>query len=587
MLDFWDYIKLFQISQLNILENKKRKFKISMINRMRNVFLFSLLMCLLNGYSQTSKESDAEISISKPYVKDRYPNIMYEFILENRSNVLRIYRNKKVFSMQLYDAKTLRVEQTKDVTDFPEGYSFETVIRIKNNYYLFYSLWDQNKQNEKLYSREINTKNLTFNGPDRLWLTVKGKITNYSNDGPIVLIGGYAGSIYESDKFDILLSSDSSKVLVKYRKESEIVKDKKNKDVIGLFVFDNNLNPLWGNEYTMPYTEASMDNLSYVVNSNGNVSLLAIVYDDNSDKKKRDKGKSNFHLEVLSVESKSTILKISKVDIGDKYIANVLMKEGVDNQIVCAGFYSENAFIDMYEKINEANGVFLCKIDKNGEVKDIQTFKIPIEILNQNMSEKDINKSLKGKKISHDFRNWESRNLHVNKDGSILFVGEQNYIIDNSSKSYYTYNDILISKIDNNGQLAWMKKIPKRQNGFWGPGNMSFAFIPTEDLFYFIYLDNVNNMNISLNAVPEKLANRSLPSEGVLIVNKLDYNTGNISKKLLFNTDGITGLKSSSFFARSIVKLKYNELIMVLYRDKKGDDIEKGQVLVRANFDSK
>lgn len=577
---------LFQISLLNIIENNKNKFKTSMNKRMRNVFLLSLLFCFLNGYSQTSKELDAEISISKPYNRDLLPLVIYDFTLGYKDKILQINRDIKVFRMQLYDSKTMRIISAKDVIDFPEGYSFETIIRIKDNFYLFYSLWDQNRQNEKLYSREINCENLSFNGPDRLWLTVKGKITNYSIDGPTVLIGGYSGKIYDSDKFDILISSDSSKVLVKYRKESEIINDKKNKDVIGLFVFDNNLNPLWGNEYSMPYTEASMDNLSYVVNSNGNVSLLVIVYDDNSDKKKRKKGKSNFHLEVLSVESKSTILKISKVDIGDKYIANVMMKEGVDNQIVCAGFYSDNGTITMYENINEANGVFLCKIDKNGEAKDVQILKIPIEVLNQNMSEKDINKSLKGKKISHDFRNWESRNLHVNKDGSILFVGEQNYSIRNSSKSYYAYNDILISKIDINGQLAWMKKIPKRQNGMFGPGNMSFSFIPVEDSFYFIYLDNIKNMNLSLNGVPEKLVNRHFSSSGVLMSCKINCKTGDISKKILFETDGSNGLFSSSFDTKYVVKLNNKEFVVKLYHNNKNDKSEVGAVFVRAKFDS-
>jgi hypothetical protein len=49
--------------------------------------------------------------------------------------------------------------------------------------------------------------------------------------------------------------------LVSYKLFPEERNDKKNYDKIGFHVFDDKMNKLWGAEYTMPYTEAIMDNM--------------------------------------------------------------------------------------------------------------------------------------------------------------------------------------------------------------------------------------------------------------------------------------------------------------------------------------
>lgn len=53
-----------------------------------------------------------------------------------------------------------------------------------------------------------------------------------------------------------------------------------------MFVFDETMSKLWGGEFTMPYTEAIMDNSDFSVDSKGNAYLLSKVYDSEKEKKK-------------------------------------------------------------------------------------------------------------------------------------------------------------------------------------------------------------------------------------------------------------------------------------------------------------
>ena len=60
-------------------------------------------------------------------------------------------------------------------------------------------------------------------------------------------------------EFSFLLSKDRSKLLVQYRKKPEKRNDAISKDQIGMYVFDEDINEISGNELEMPYTEQMME----------------------------------------------------------------------------------------------------------------------------------------------------------------------------------------------------------------------------------------------------------------------------------------------------------------------------------------
>jgi hypothetical protein len=92
------------------------------------------------------------------------------------------------------------------------------------------------------------------------------------------------------------MSHDETKFLYTYSLVPKEKKDKINKEVVGMQVFDENLVKQWGDDYQMPYTEAKMDNLGFILSDDLKVYLLAKVYDGDSPKEgKKDKTKPNYH----------------------------------------------------------------------------------------------------------------------------------------------------------------------------------------------------------------------------------------------------------------------------------------------------
>lgn len=90
---------------------------------------------------------------------------------------------------------------------------------------------------------------------------------------------------------------------------------------------------------------------------------------------------------------------------------------------------------------------------------------------------------------NHNFKEYEFRKLLV-KDRAIYIIGEQ-APYQNYSR---TLEDILVVKLDIEGNLKWLTKLPKRQN-IDGVSTIyaSFAFLETSNKFYFVYNDMHEN----------------------------------------------------------------------------------------------
>jgi len=169
----------------------------------------------------------------------------------------------------------LTLLKIKVYDDFPKGFMVEKCIKLKDRFFLFYSLWDKEKEKEQLFVREIDAEKCSFKDKGKLVFDVDGKVT-----GALAQTGFY--SFNTMDKFDIISSFDESKLLIKYRKNPQIKNDDKSKDVIGFMVFDENLNSLSSKDVTMPYTEKKMDNLDYAIDADGNTYIASLIYRDNS-----------------------------------------------------------------------------------------------------------------------------------------------------------------------------------------------------------------------------------------------------------------------------------------------------------------
>ena len=242
----------------------------------------------------------------------------------------------------------------------------------------------------------------------------------------------------------------------------KVKRDSKNHDVIGLCVFDKNMDLLWKQEAEMPYTEKKMDNLDYSIDSQGNTYILTRVYDDEGGKVKKDKdGEANYHIELLRIKANSADIKITPIEVKDKFINGLALFESPSNYMICAGFYNKGV------DLGDASGIIMFKAGAEGEIYDIANYEIPLDVLNLYTKKKNQRKNEKEeKKDKAEFQDLVLRNLVMQTDGSLILIGEQAFsktftsYMNGRSRSYtiYYYNDMLITKIGKDGQFEWRSR---------------------------------------------------------------------------------------------------------------------------------
>ncbi|MCR5861356.1 hypothetical protein LRS05_03965 [Flavobacterium sp. J372] len=250
--------------------------------------------------------------------------------------------------------------------------------------------------------------------------------------------------------------------------------------------------------------------------------------------------------------------------------------------MVCAGFYNigKNKF--------SSDGFIVAKAGKDGELYDVKTYEIPLEILNQNLSESKKKKNeKKDEEGKAEFEALKLQEVIVNNDGSLVLLGEQYYTElhqkPSTSKSKvfthyrtYHYNDLLAARIDKSGNLSWIKKMPKKQRGRNQKGGMSYKNISANGSHYFLYLDNVKNFNLPADKKP---ALHTDGEGGYFTSYKIDDATGAVSAGSVFNVRDVEDMTIYEFGTERILKTAENEFVLEFYKKKKEDVMLKVKML--------
>ena len=518
------------------------------------------------SYGQFEKPRDIDFTVSQPYKVVDASSKNYFF---QDGEVLSIKVVKKKAIVQKFDAESMKEKSRKEL-DMPKSFSLETVTKFGGRYLVFYSIWDKDRGNEQLFYREIDFKSTNWKGAAERAVLFHGKISG----APLGSVGMFSFGV--TDKFAFYYSSDMSKLMVEFRKVPDIKSDAKSHDIIGLYVFDSEMKELWGDDLKMPYTEKKMNNIDYTVDKEGNAYILSTVFEDNTTKThKRHSDEPNYHIELLRRDVDSKKLVSSEINLNGNFINNVWIYQTADDNMVCAGFYNKS------DSRGEAEGVFYAKLDQTGKISDEQTYPIPIEILNQYESKRTRKRNDKKEdKGKAEFSDLELRKLQFLDDGSIILIGEQYYVIEHTvsngrtTSTYYTYhyNDLLVTKIDSKGDLAWMRKLPKSQVGTSGRGSMSFKHVYDNGYHYFLFLDNEKNLNLPFDEAPDTYSDGK---SGNLTAYIVDDANGEVSKDMILDMRDAKGVKLYQFEPSKIMKISENEFIFEAYKKKKEDVMVK------------
>lgn len=551
---------------------------------MKKSYLLLLVLFTLsfNSYSQMTVSEDYSYEVSEPYeVIDGSKDY---FIFKDR--MISIKMRKKSFYIQQFDTNSLKELKRKeyDVSEIlPDNFHPEGTKQLQGKIYFFYSSWSGRKtQHERLYYLTIDVNSAEIVGDPVQVVDVEGKLAG--SFFTLVSVMGIPVSMGTVDKFDILTSQDSTKILIQYRKKPKVKRDTKSHDIIGVSVFNSDMSPIWDKEFKMPYTERRMDLLDFAVDNEGRGYALSKVFkdDSNQDKKKKRDETANYHIELFRLQQGESEIAKTKIELDGIFINGISLFESGNNQLFCAGYYNKGLlkgnFISKTHNKSSADGIVIIKLTKEGEVLKTYTKEIPLEVINTYISDRAKEKNKKKEEDDEaELQNMVLRDLIIYDDGGLAMVGEQYFIKEHHTQkyTYYTYHyyNILITKINADGSLAWMNKIPKKQIGKNGMGGMSYTYLSTTGYHYLLFLDNVKNMELPKNEFPSK---HSDGKGGYFTSYKINDTNGAVTKGSVFDTRNLTDdFNAHQFSTNRVIKTSDSEFIVEVYKKKKEDVLVK------------
>lgn len=371
------------------------------------------------------------------------------------------------------------------LTHSTKNFNSEAVLDFGGNYFWLHSDWDKGSQKEMLYYDIVDVVNGKL-------ITENNKIMEVSKIAGELGASGFF-HIKTGYKYNFEFDASKTKLLINYRLKPEAANDKENYDRIGIYVFDEKMNKQWGNEFTMPYTEAIMDNSDFSIDSKGNAYMLAKIYD--SDKRTeidKETGKAAYHYELFKFSGNNKQIIHTTISIDDYFIKDPSLIETSLHEMIIAGVCSK------HEK--GTIGIFLSMMDSSGKINKYRNgyYELLLDKLEKNESETA--KRKEERKDISELPDLKVRNVLIENDGSLFIVCEKIHIQINSYSSgsvdrvftLYFYEDIICTRINAANKVEWTKKIPKKQC-FVGQPEIGFKLISDETGYYFLFLDNTKN----------------------------------------------------------------------------------------------
>lgn len=450
---------------------------------------------------------------------------------------------KKVesFSFQLFsnDLKFLKENTVSTEGKLNEHVSYNRFQKFNNKTYLMVRDVFKDTETEGISALEFSPEKLDFVGQSRNLFKSSDKVRSFS--------------------YRFYMSEDEKNFMYTYELVSREKRDKLNKDIVGMHIFDENLGKIWGAEVEMPYTEAKMDNWGYTLGDDGTVYLLARVYNDDTQKESID-GLPNYHFEVIMYNADNVKPKIIKVSLDNNFPKEAYIYENEKHDIFVSGFYSKGAN-------KPIDGAYMVTIDTKQGISmkpEGGYYEFPSELIKSFMSDREKKRAEKREQkesdLGIDF--LKIRAIYKMKNGSTTIVSEQYHVV---TRTYYngrttqtTYDtyaeDVFIMNIDAMGKMKWVKKIPKAQhsNDAGGP-QLSIQTYAVDNDIHVFYVDNLKNLNLPVNEAPKW---HEQGRGGFLTGVKIDQN-GNQSKYNL----GEVEKYETNFYIREFIDGGRNNII--------------------------
>ncbi|MBL4653895.1 MAG: hypothetical protein JKY53_13690 [Flavobacteriales bacterium] len=396
----------------------------------KNLLLLTLLLpAYLMAQVNTSKEFKLEVR--EPYTVVDGTQKFY-FTHEDQMMAIKIRGD---VNFQLFDANSLEEIKKAKISkkeDLPRGFVHEEFLQQGDKVIEFYNVWDKPNKTEQIFCKTFSFSDL-------------GK----AEDDKLLFKTGKLKSQMGQNKIDLCQSFDEGITLVVYEEYSTEKKDALNFQVYGVVAYDKDMNELWKKDIKMPYSEAEFENLGFTVDSKGNAYLLL--------RKKSDEDKNGLEIMKITADSDPEIIKIEAE--GKYFPRGIKIQEGKNGKLYLAGYYGGRIAVE---------GVYVSVLGSGG-IESEKFNQIPLDVINQYRSEKSQEKTkakaAEGEPVGIDHLNLDE--IVINEDGSLILVGEVFFVFTipgvSQATNKYNYREVVLSKINSDGELLWIKKLIKNQ----------------------------------------------------------------------------------------------------------------------------
>ncbi len=471
--------------------------------------------------------------------------------------------------IQKFNVDGMKEVKRKEYEDLPKYAKVQSLLKVGGKLFYVFEAYNKKEKTFTVYSREVDVANVAFKAQKELFTSSRPVVAPRTIN---IMNFNLWGGGNQTPKFEVITSFDQSKILIRYRNEPEIKSDDKNHDELGFYVFDNSFTKIWGREVKMPHTEKEMNNLAYTVDKNGVVYMLDRLNETKS-------------FEVIMVTKDKLVNKKLPVKDGlifDKFDLRVNDK----GNVLAAGYYATGTDVkvswtgDMSTSKN-INGLYVFEFNKEGEIVKENDYEFPLELIQQNLSDRNAKKAADREEDGNaGINDLQLREFIVNKDGSIVVIGEVYYSRKEMwmmSMDFVThYGDIVITKINPDGSLAWMDKLAKNQasltEDIQNVGGLGIAHAVGENAYYILFADNRANAELALDepAEPHKGG-----FGGYLTAYKVDDATGKVEKHLILDLTDIKGIRAYQFYVSRIMEAGEKTFLLEAYIKGKEDSMIK------------
>jgi len=416
------------------------------------LLLSIVLLASITSFAQDElpRSSNVIVMKSAPYqVVDANSKQYFSFGSEDLVAVKIMGKKYDSFLFQKFEGGKLNLSSTQAAKIETDDYNYWGIRKMKNKLFLFYYT-NSEKDRYDFYAREINTDKGGFAGPAKLLFTETQGIT-----APAYV---YGWNVSTYGEFSIDFSSDENYFVIKYTVKPKIKQNSKSNAEIAMHVFNQDLEKVWNNVYKMPYLESMMRQLDFTVDSDGLGYFLIKKFKVEPSAREARNDPNNETFAILYTNGKDPIDEFT-FKMGDYFIDNVILKENAKGDIVCAGYYKK-------PKSSSVDGIFMTSLGVNGEFNAPKLYEFSAEFIKKYTapSRKQEKKMEKAEEEGNlGLANLEMRTLNSLADGSVILTGEIFKIVtrtDSKGNTYttYYYLDIVVAKINANGDLAWLER---------------------------------------------------------------------------------------------------------------------------------